>query len=84
MACITSTASIVADERNWCSSSRGAAAMAELGALKRFGRPEEIAELLAFCAGAKPGFLTGSDIICDGGSTAAMSVSTMIDMARRH
>lgn len=64
--------------------SRGAAAMAELGALKRFGRPEEIAELLAFCAGAKPGFLTGSDIICDGGSTAAMSVSTMIDMARRH
>lgn len=64
--------------------SAGAGAMAELGALRRFGRPDEIAELLAFCAGDKPGFLTGTDIICDGGAIAAMTLTKMIDMARRH
>lgn len=40
-------------------------------AIKRFGRPEEIAELMAFCASEKPGFLTGADIICDGGCVAS-------------
>jgi NAD(P)-dependent dehydrogenase (short-subunit alcohol dehydrogenase family) len=35
-------------------------------ALKRFGKPEEIAELLAFCASPKAGYLTGTDLLCDG------------------
>ena len=36
-------------------------------ALKRIGKVEEIASLLAFCASDKPGYLTGADIFCDGG-----------------
>lgn len=40
-------------------------------AIKRFGKPSEIAELMAFCASEKPGFLTGCDIICDGGCVAS-------------
>ena len=60
----------------------GAGALVQLGALKRFGRPAEIAELLAFCAGDKPGYLTGTDIICDGGVLAAMSFTDMLRLAR--
>ncbi|MCX2932022.1 SDR family oxidoreductase [Mycobacterium sp. CVI_P3] len=59
----------------------GAGALVELGAIKRFGRPAEIAELLAFCAGDKPGYLTGTDIICDGGVTAAMTVKAALRLA---
>lgn len=40
-------------------------------AIKRFGYVEEIANLLAFCAGDKVGYLTGTDIICDGGCVAS-------------
>lgn len=43
-------------------------------AIKRFGRPQEIAELIAFCADDKPGFLTGCDIICDGGCIAGKKI----------
>tara|TARA_R110000782_G_scaffold77473_2_gene153703 strand:+ start:1203 stop:2030 length:828 start_codon:yes stop_codon:yes gene_type:complete len=39
-------------------------------ALKRVGRPDEIAELLAFCATTKAGYLTGVDILADGGVIA--------------
>ena len=60
----------------------GAGALAQLGALKRFGRPSEIAELLAFCASDKPGYLTGTDIICDGGVMAAMTPKDMLKLAR--
>lgn len=48
----------------------GSAKMLKTAALKRFGRPEEIAELLAFCASDKAGYLTGTDILCDGGVVA--------------
>jgi NAD(P)-dependent dehydrogenase (short-subunit alcohol dehydrogenase family) len=60
----------------------GAGALAQLGALKRFGRPLEIAELLAFCASDKPGYLTGTDIICDGGVMAAMTPFDTLRLAR--
>ena len=60
----------------------GAGALAALGALKRFGRPAEIAELLAFCAGDKPGYLTGADIICDGGVMAAMTLRDALRLGR--
>lgn len=60
----------------------GAGALAQLGALKRLGRPTEIAELLAFCASDKPGYLAGTDIICDGGVMAAMTLTDMIKLAR--
>ncbi|ODR22866.1 SDR family oxidoreductase [Mycolicibacterium porcinum] len=60
----------------------GAGALAQLGALKRFGHPSEIAELLAFCASDKPGYLTGTDIICDGGTMAAMTLTEALKLAR--
>jgi NAD(P)-dependent dehydrogenase (short-subunit alcohol dehydrogenase family) len=60
----------------------GAGALAQLGALKRFGRPSEIAELLAFCASGRAGYLTGTDIICDGGVMAAMTPMGALKLAR--
>lgn len=49
----------------------GSADMLKKAALKRFGRPEEIAALLAFCASDKASYLTGVDILCDGGVVAS-------------
>lgn len=60
----------------------GSERMVALAALKRFGTPEEIAELLAFCVSEKPGYLTGTDILCDGGNKAGLTLSGMISMAR--
>jgi len=40
-------------------------------AIKRLGHVEEIANLFAFCASEKAGYLTGSDILCDGGCVAS-------------
>jgi NAD(P)-dependent dehydrogenase (short-subunit alcohol dehydrogenase family) len=47
-----------------------ASAYTERCAIKRFGKVEEIANLLAFCASDKAGYLTGTDILCDGGCVA--------------
>jgi len=38
----------------------------------RIGRPEELAELVAFVASRKAGFMTGSMISIDGGGTRAL------------
>lgn len=40
--------------------------------LKRIGSPEELAELVAFVASRKAGFMTGSMISIDGGGTRAL------------
>jgi len=40
-------------------------------ALKRLGSVEEIAYLFAFCVSSKAGYLTGTDILCDGGCVAS-------------
>lgn len=40
-------------------------------ALKRFGHVEEIAGLFAFCSSNEAGYLTGVDILCDGGLVAS-------------
>lgn len=48
----------------------GSMEMLKHAALKRAGRPEEIAEVLAFCASKKAGYVTGVDILCDGGVMA--------------
>lgn len=42
--------------------------------LGRIGEPEEVAELIAFLASDKAGFITGSDYIVDGGLTAGLAV----------
>jgi NAD(P)-dependent dehydrogenase (short-subunit alcohol dehydrogenase family) len=51
----------------------GAGAMVADAAVPRWGKPEEMAELLAFCAGDKAGYLTGTDILNDGGVVASMT-----------
>jgi NAD(P)-dependent dehydrogenase (short-subunit alcohol dehydrogenase family) len=51
--------------------SRGSGKLAQSAAIKRFGKPEEIAAVLAFCAAEAPGYLTGTDILVDGGARAA-------------
>jgi NAD(P)-dependent dehydrogenase (short-subunit alcohol dehydrogenase family) len=60
----------------------GAGAMVDYAALKRFGKAEEMAELLAFCAGVKASYLTGVDILCDGGVVAAMTVRDRLAVGR--
>ncbi len=46
----------------------------EKSALKRLGKVEEIASLLAFCSSDKPSYLTGTDILCDGGCVAGTKI----------
>lgn len=52
----------------------GAGAMVDVSALKRFGTPEEIAAVLAFCISDDASYITGTDILCDGGTMAAIMV----------
>ena len=51
----------------------GAGAMVADAAIPRWGRPEEMADLLAFCASDRAGYLTGTDILNDGGVVASMT-----------
>lgn len=60
----------------------GSGKMVEFAALKRFGTTDEIAEVLAFCASDKPGYLTGTDILCDGGTKTGFDLAAMVSMAR--
>lgn len=50
----------------------GAGAMVTNAAVPRWGKAEEMAELLAFCVSDKAGYLTGTDILNDGGVIASM------------
>jgi NAD(P)-dependent dehydrogenase (short-subunit alcohol dehydrogenase family) len=59
----------------------GSGQLLQFAALKRFGQPEEVAEVLAFCASARPGYLTGTDILCDGGTVAGLTLRGTIKMA---
>ena len=52
--------------------SAGAGAMVADAAVPRWGRADERADLLAFCASDKAGYLTGADILNDGGVIASM------------
>jgi NAD(P)-dependent dehydrogenase (short-subunit alcohol dehydrogenase family) len=51
----------------------GAGAMVADAAVPRWGKPDEMAALLAFCASDKAGYLTGTDILNDGGVIASMT-----------
>ena len=59
------------------------AAMLRHATLKRFGRPQEVAELLAFYAGDKASYLTGIDIPCDGGVTGSVTLRDRLSIARK-
>lgn len=50
----------------------GAGAMVTNAAVPRWGTAQEMGELLAFCAGDRAGYLTGTDILNDGGVVASM------------
>lgn len=50
----------------------GAGALVADAAVPRWGTPAEMAELLAFCVSVKAGYLTGTDILNDGGVVASM------------
>lgn len=50
----------------------GAGAMVADFAVPRWGRPEEMAALFAFCVSPAAGYLTGTDILSDGGVVASM------------
>jgi len=51
----------------------GAGALVADAAVPRWGTPEEMAELLSFCASTKAGYLTGTDILNDGGVVASVT-----------
>lgn len=53
----------------------GASEFLKVSAIKRFGKPEEVAAVLAFCASEAPGYLTGTDILVDGGTRAGQEFS---------
>lgn len=50
----------------------GAGALVADAAVPRWGRPEEMAELFAFCISDRAGYLTGTDILNDGGVVASI------------
>jgi len=50
----------------------GAGAMVADFAVPRWGKAEEMADLFAFCISEKAGYLTGTDILNDGGVIASM------------
>ena len=51
----------------------GAGAMVADAAVPRWGTAEEMAAMFAFCAGTQAGYLTGTDILNDGGVVASMT-----------
>lgn len=50
----------------------GAGALVAEAAVPRWGKPEEMAELFAFCVSDRAGYLTGTDILNDGGVVASI------------
>jgi NAD(P)-dependent dehydrogenase (short-subunit alcohol dehydrogenase family) len=60
----------------------GAGAMVVDAAVPRWGKAEEMAELFAFCASAKAGYLTGTDILNDGGVIASITERSRVAAAK--
>lgn len=60
----------------------GSGKLLDYSAIKRFGRPEEVAAVLAFAASEAPGYLTGTDILVDGGTKAGLDLKGLISMAK--
>jgi NAD(P)-dependent dehydrogenase (short-subunit alcohol dehydrogenase family) len=61
----------------------GAGAIVADAAVPRWGRPEEMAELFAFCASDRAGYLTGTDILIDGGVVASLRERARLAAAQR-
>lgn len=61
----------------------GAGDLARHSAFGRYGQVEEIASVLAFCAGGAPGYLTGTDVLVDGGVSVVMTGKEKLALARK-
>ena len=62
----------------------GAEQYAQYCAIERFGYVDEIAHLLACCADKRLGYLTGTDIICDGGCLAGYQNTSLSMLGLTH
>ncbi|NCU38617.1 SDR family oxidoreductase [Candidatus Saccharibacteria bacterium] len=60
----------------------GSAQLIEHAVLHRYGKPGEVAELLAFLAQGKAFYVTGTDILIDGGTKAGLSLSALWQMTK--
>lgn len=60
----------------------GSDKLIDYAALKRFGKPEEVAAVLAFVVSEAPGYLTGVDVLVDGGTKAGLDLKGLLQMAR--
>ncbi len=58
----------------------GSDKIAEKSALGRVGKVEEIAGILACAAGREASYMTGIDILCDGGTVASVSLKDLANM----
>jgi NAD(P)-dependent dehydrogenase (short-subunit alcohol dehydrogenase family) len=60
----------------------GGGALLKFAAIKRLGTVQEIAGLLAFCASERASYLTGVDILCDGGTIAGVGWMDLLKLER--
>lgn len=60
----------------------GSDKLLDYAALKRFGKPEEVAELLAFLGSGKAAYISGTDILIDGGTKAGFGLKGFVAMVR--
>lgn len=56
--------------------------MIETSAAGRIGTPDDVAEAAAFLLGHQAGFITGSDLLADGGVIAALRVAQVWPVGR--
>ena len=61
----------------------GSVKILELAAMKRLGTPEEVAAVIAFSASEKASYLTGVDILCDGGVVAGFKPGKLLSFIPR-
>lgn len=55
------------------SDTEGASFMVEQGALGRMGRPEEVASVIGFLCSDQASYITGTDVLVDGGAVAGLA-----------
>lgn len=60
--------------RNEMAQGGGAMKIVETAAIKRFARPEELAQVMVFLASPAASFVTGTDLLADGGELLGMGL----------